>query len=111
MRTLILTMITQDMPEAERIVFRFFRDEAKVKKLMEFLSLENKKGQDRFDVERFHMWKALFRNFGDSFLDMVRPHVEAMVGDKRESHQRAASEVMAGLVRGAKHWDYQRVSH
>ena len=57
------------------------------------------------------MWKALFRNFGDSFLDMVRPHVEAMVGDKRESHQRSASEVMAGLVRGAKHWDYQRVSH
>ena len=42
---------------------------------------------------------------------MVRPHVEAMVEDKRESHQRAASEVMAGLVRGAKHWDYRRVSH
>ena len=40
------------MPEAERIVFGFFRDEAKVKKLMDFLSLENKKGQDRFDVER-----------------------------------------------------------
>ena len=52
MGTLILTMITQDMPEAERLVFRFFRDEARVKKLMEFLSLENKKGQDRFDVER-----------------------------------------------------------
>ena len=48
----ILTMISQDMPEAERIVFRFFRDEASVKKLMEFLSLENKKGRDQFDVER-----------------------------------------------------------
>ena len=59
---------------------------------------------------RFNMWKALFRNFGDSFLDMIRPHVEAMVRDKRESHQRAASEVMAGLIRGSKHWDYQRVS-
>ena len=48
----ILIMISQDMPEAERIVFRFFRDEASVKKLMEFLSLENKKGRDQFDVER-----------------------------------------------------------
>ena len=56
------------------------------------------------------MWKALFRNFGDSFLDMIRPHVEAMVRDHRESHQRAASEIMAGLIRGAKHWDYQKVS-
>ena len=55
------------------------------------------------------MWKALFRNFGDSFLDMIRPHVEAMVRDHRESHQRAASEIMAGLIRGAKHWDYDKV--
>ena len=55
------------------------------------------------------MWKALFRNFGDSFLDMIRPHVEAMVRDHRESHQRAASEIMAGLIRGAKHWDYHKV--
>ena len=46
-------MITQDMPEAERIIFKFFRDEASVKKLMEFLSLENKKGKDQFDVERW----------------------------------------------------------
>ena len=52
----------------------------------------------------------MFRNFGDSFLDMIRPHVEAMVRDHRESHQRAASEIMAGLIRGAKHWDYQKVS-
>ena len=56
------------------------------------------------------MWKALFRNFGDSFLDLIRPHVEAMVKDHRESHQRAASEIMAGLIRGTKHWDYDKVS-
>ena len=53
MSTSIISMISQDMPEAERIVFRFFRDEASVKKLMEFLSLENKKGRDQFDVERW----------------------------------------------------------
>ena len=53
MRVVTLTLITKDMPEAERIVFKFFRDEASVKKLMEFLSLENKKGRDQFDVERW----------------------------------------------------------
>ena len=53
MRAAIVIMITQDMPEAERIIFKFFRDEASVKKLMEFLSLENKKGKDQFDVERW----------------------------------------------------------
>ncbi len=42
-------------------------------------------------------------------MDMIRPHVESMVRDHRESHQRAASEIMAGLIRGAKHWDYNKV--
>ena len=53
MRAAVVILIIQDMPEAERIVFKFFRDEASVKKLMEFLSLENKKGKDQFDVERW----------------------------------------------------------
>ena len=56
------------MPEAERIVFKFFRDEASVKKLMEFLSLENKKGKDQFDVERYlQCLVTLFYNI--TFLD------------------------------------------
>ena len=74
------------------------------------MSLENKKGKDHFDVERFGMFKALFRNFGDSFLEQFRVHIERMVTDHRESHQRAASELLAGLIRGSKHWGYDKVS-
>ena len=59
MRAAIVIMITQDMPEAERIVFKFFRDEASIKKLMDFLSLENKKGKDQFDVERWRRQRLL----------------------------------------------------
>ena len=96
------------MPEAERIIFAFFCDEKNVQKLVEFLSLEEKKGKDYFAVERFGMFKALFRNFGDSFLSVFRPHIEKLVADHRESHQRAAAEMIAGLIRGSKHWGYQR---
>lgn len=99
----------EEMPESERIIFRFFTVESNVNKLVEFLSMENKKGQDHFDTERFAMFKALFRNFGDSLVPLFRVHIERLVTDHRESHQRAAAELIAGLVRGSKHWTYDKV--
>ena len=100
----------EEMPEAEQTIFKFFSDTGNVEKLVTFLSLENKKGRDRFEVMRFGMFKALFRNFGDSFLDIWRPHIERLVTERQESHQRAAAEIIAGLVRGSKHWSYSMVS-
>ena len=97
------------MPEAERIVHTFFNDDKNVSKFVDFLSMENRKGWDYFDVERFGMFKALFRNFGDSFLERFRPHIERLVRDPRESHQRAAVELLAGVIRGAKHWGEDKV--
>jgi len=99
----------EEMPEAEQVIFRFFNKEDNVNKLVEFLSLENKKGHDHFDAERFGMFKALFRNFGDSFLPAIRTHIERLVCDHRESHQRAASELLAAIIRGSKHWPYTKV--
>jgi len=99
----------EEMPEAEQVIFRFFNTEENINKLVEFLSLENKKGHDHFDAERFGMFKALFRNFGDSFLPSIRVHIERLVCDHRESHQRAASELLAAIIRGSKHWPYQKV--
>jgi len=100
----------EEMDEAEQIVFKFMTDEEKVDKLVTFLSLENKKGKDRFDPERFAMFKGLFRNFGDSFLSLFRRHIELLVSDHRESSQRAAGELIAGIVRGSKHWGYDKVA-
>ena len=99
----------EEMPKGEQIIFRFFKDSKNVEKLVEYLSLENKKGRDHFDVERFGLFKALFRNFGDSFLENFRHHIEELVKDHRESHQRAASELLAGLIKGSKHWSYEKL--
>jgi proteasome activator subunit 4 len=99
----------EEMPDIEQVIFRFFMNEENVNKLVEFLSLENKKGHDHFDAERFGMFKALFRNFGDSFLPSFRTHIETLVTDHRESHQRAASELLAAIIRGSKHWPYSKV--
>jgi len=97
------------MTPSEQVVFRFFQNDVKVEKLVEFLSLENKKGHDQFDGERFGMFKGLFRNFGDLFLPKIRQHIERLVQDHRESYQRAASELLAAIIRGSKHWPYSKV--
>ena len=97
------------MNHAEQIVYTFFRDKDKVQKLFTFLTLEHKKGQDRFDVERFGMFKALFRNFGDLFLDNFQAEIESLVCDHRESYQRAAAELIASIIRGSKHWPYPKI--
>jgi proteasome activator subunit 4 len=98
-----------DMTDLELLIHSFFTEPDKVAKFFTFLTLEDKKGRDRFSVDRFGLFKALFRNFGDSFLDQFRKAVEEWVGDGRESYQRAAAELVAALVRGSKHWPFHKV--
>ena len=57
--------------------------------------------------------QGLFRNFGDCLLPLLKPHLERMISDtsfdKHESNNRCAMEIISGLVRGSKHWNYEQV--
>ena len=63
----------------------------------------------------FLIFQGLFRNFGDTFIDLFRGHLERLVEDtKPESHEtshRCAAEILAGILRGAKHWPYEKVNY
>jgi len=58
-------------------------------------------------------FQGLFRNFGDTFLPLLKPHLERLVADtlpeSHESNHRCASEIVAGLIRGCKHWPFEKV--
>ncbi|XP_021936150.1 proteasome activator complex subunit 4B-like isoform X2 [Zootermopsis nevadensis] len=99
-----------ELTDAEKEVFLFFSDQNNVDRLIEFLALEEKKGKDKFNGFRFIMFKGLFRNHGDVHLKYFLPHLERLVTDKHESSQRCAAEVIAGMIRGAKHWPFHKVS-
>ncbi|KAG5831362.1 hypothetical protein ANANG_G00302950 [Anguilla anguilla] len=101
-----LGMSREEMTEREQIVYDHFSDPVFVKQLVEFLSLEDRKGKDKFSPRRFCLFKGLFRNFDDAFLPVLRPHMERLVGDSHESTQRCIAEIIAGLIRGSKHWSY-----
>ena len=62
---------------------------------------------DRFSVKRFDLFKGLFRNFGQDMVPVLRPHLERLTSSRDESHQRCASEILCGLIRGTKHWGFE----
>lgn len=97
----------EEMPVHEQEVFKFLHDEKNLEKLIKFLSLEENKGKDKFDSRRFLMWKGIFRNFGYSALEKLIPLIEKLCDDQIESSQRCAAEIIAGLIRGSKHWTWE----
>uniref|UniRef100_A0A673BL13 Proteasome activator subunit 4b n=1 Tax=Sphaeramia orbicularis TaxID=375764 RepID=A0A673BL13_9TELE len=93
----------------EKIIFEYFSDPEFIDQLIEFLSLEERKGKDSFNPRRFCLFKGLFRNYGDMFLPLLWPHLEQLAGDPHESSQRCVCEITAGLIRGSKLWSFSKV--
>uniref|UniRef100_A0A8C6U8T4 Proteasome activator subunit 4b n=1 Tax=Neogobius melanostomus TaxID=47308 RepID=A0A8C6U8T4_9GOBI len=80
----------------EKIIYEYFTDAEFIDQLIEFLSLEERKGKDSFNPRRFCLFKGLFRNYGDAFLPLL-------------CSQRCVCEITAGLIRGSKLWSFSKV--
>ncbi|XP_023231412.1 proteasome activator complex subunit 4-like [Centruroides sculpturatus] len=106
----ILDRKREDLSEVEKPIYDAFTQQEFVDKLITYLSIEETKGHDKFDCQRFYMFKGLFRNFGDTFLPYFKSHLEKQVVDLQESVQRCAAEIIAGLLKGSKHWDFEKTS-
>ncbi|XP_058447896.1 proteasome activator complex subunit 4A-like isoform X2 [Malaya genurostris] len=101
----------EEMNECEQIVYKFFIVQENVDKLIKFWSLEEKKGRDKFNRNRFCLIKGLMNTFGDLFLSMFVKHLRPLIDDKAsESSHRCAAEIMAGIMRGAKHWPFEKTA-
>nr|CAB3265251.1 proteasome activator complex subunit 4B [Phallusia mammillata] len=98
-----------ELDDDEVEVQNYFMDPEFVEKLIEYFCLENEKGKDKFDSKRMDLFRGLFRNFGDVFVPLFRPHIERLVQEKQETHQRCAAEIITGMVMGSKHWDFEKV--
>lgn len=93
----------------EREVEEFFSDQQNVDKFVKYLSLEGAKGRSlKFNSGRMYLFKYLFRNHGDAYLDKFLPHLKVFVTDKKqESAQVCAAEIICGLISGSKFWPYE----
>lgn len=47
--------------------------------------------------------------FEDLLLDVFLFHLQTLVHDKQEQSQRCAAEIISGIIRGSKHWSFDKV--
>lgn len=98
--------------EHEKHIYEFFADEANIGKLIEFWCLEEKKGQDKFNRYKFQLIRKLFSAFGLKFLDSFLVKLKELIENKsNENHHRCASEILGGIIKGAKHWNYENTKN
>lgn len=103
----LLGRTRDQLSEEERHIYDSFSQEEFTSKFINFLSLEDRKGKDKFNLHRFMLFKGLFRNFDDAFLDLIKPHLERLCIDSQESSQRCAVEIIAAVIRGCRHWKFE----
>ncbi|CAN7938235.1 unnamed protein product [Ixodes hexagonus] len=53
--------------------------------------------------------QGLFRNFGSAFLPVFEKVLAPRIADTQESNQRCALEMLAGIMRGSKHWGFTKM--
>jgi len=95
-------------PDSVRsLISQFFLDENLVARFVELNSLEHEKGLDFFNMDRGIFMCFLFENIGPKLGQIFQCHIEKLVCSPEESQQRAAAEMVYGLVRGMRFWDYQ----
>lgn len=97
---------SRKLSDQEREIDHFFSNRENVAKFVEYLALEEKKGQDQFNYYHYFLLKTLFHNFGDIYLGNMLPHLKNLVLIKQESSQRCIIEVVCALICGSKNWSY-----
>lgn len=102
----------EELSEAEQIIYDFFANKANIDKLIGFWSLEEKKGKEKFNRARSFILKGLCDMYGDVLLDYFLEHLARLINDRNaESNHRCAAELMAGIMRGMKHWTFDMTNN
>ena len=99
----------RQLTKHERVFSDFFSQSENIDKLINYYSLEEHKGKDTFIRRRVQLFKGLFRNHGNVHLPHFMKHLRRLVVDRNESSQRCAAEIIAGLIKGTKHWTFAMV--
>ena len=70
-----------ELSDEEKKIYSYFTHQDKVDSLIKFLSLEEKKGKDKFDGRRFQMFKVGWRIFHVIFIFWLLANHEMLLND------------------------------
>ncbi|KAI6213761.1 hypothetical protein M3Y94_00189800 [Aphelenchoides besseyi] len=92
----------------EREVISLLTDRNHLALILKLLAVEEKKGSEQFSAASYSFFYGLTRTFGPVIVDAFRPFVEEFMVDKQEATQRLVAEMVAGIIKGAKLWTYDK---
>ncbi|RXW16590.1 hypothetical protein EST38_g9267 [Candolleomyces aberdarensis] len=76
------------------------------KKVIVFYSEENH--ENSIIQDDVSCVKSIFQLLEDEPFEVLRPLVQKLIADKDQNKQRAAAELLAGILNGAKHWPVEK---
>ena len=89
----------------------FFNDKEKCQKFIELNTIEIKKGEDMFSMDKAMFYCELFESFGPSLAKVFVPYLQKFCASSEESEQRFAAEMVFGLIKGCRFWTFEPVNH
>lgn len=103
------------LSEHDAIVLHLLQDEKFARTAITFMAQEKADGSPgQFQDTRAEFFKGLFRNFGQTLVPVFQPLInelcavnEGLGTGEQAARERCACEILAGLVRGSKHWPYE----
>ncbi|CAH2094496.1 unnamed protein product [Euphydryas editha] len=98
----------EDMEEGERYLYEFFSDESNIERLVAFLTVEEKKGKEKFNGIRFSMFRLAFAQFGERVSKRLMAHALRCASDPQDAPQRFAAELAAAALRAPRYWPRSR---
>ncbi|KAM3962486.1 LOW QUALITY PROTEIN: proteasome activator complex subunit 4 [Aphomia sociella] len=100
----IFDLPLEQMTDSERCIMEFFTDDTNIEKLVSFLTVEEKKGKDKFSGIRFSLFKMLFSHFGPPVAEKLLAAAADRAASPHEAPQRFAAELAAAGMRAPRHW-------
>ncbi|GMT08718.1 hypothetical protein PFISCL1PPCAC_15 [Pristionchus fissidentatus] len=101
----------EELSEIEQFVVDTLRDPAFALRFRELFSIEEKKGEDKFNVVTFSFFLGVFRSYNDQLLPVFIEHLEALVAKDEAGATKLATEMLAGIVNGSKMWKFEKVEN
>ena len=91
----------------EQIILKFFSEDSNLKLFIELISIEHKKGEDFFSMDKAYFFCMLFETTGTKLFILFLPFLKKMVESEQESEQRACAEIIYGVIRGSRFWTFE----
>eukprot|EP00127_Corallochytrium_limacisporum_P005109 Clim_evm15s199 gene=Clim_evmTU15s199 len=99
----------EELTPPRKIIIDTFNNSNFTDAVIAYLDVDQGKEKARFEDIQAQVFKGLARNYGPQIWQIFKPHFQRLSTATEEHSQRVAAEIVAGIVRGTKHWAYEDV--